>query len=144
MPKMLIGLPETCRLGVTAFDDNPDRRPVGSAAQLHDRFVAMSSRVCNSALSSFVDFSLIPAGLTVLLGATVHQIIARLAQPLHRKGRPGAVAHQPLQPCAVLRIDTRAGNLALFEQLYPHHKDRAKVIAVAKQGRAQLEEQMAR
>jgi glutathione-regulated potassium-efflux system ancillary protein KefC len=38
----------------------------------------------------------------------------------------------------------RQHNLALFEQLYPHHKDRAKVIAVAKQGRAQLEEQMAR
>ena len=37
----------------------------------------------------------------------------------------------------------RQHNLALFEQLYPHHKDRAKVIAVAKQGRAQLEEQMA-
>jgi glutathione-regulated potassium-efflux system ancillary protein KefC len=27
--------------------------------------------------------------------------------------------------------------------MYPHHKDRAKVIAVIKQGRAQLEEQMA-
>ncbi len=38
----------------------------------------------------------------------------------------------------------RQHNLALFEQLYPHHKDRAKVIAVAKQGRAQLEEQMAK
>jgi glutathione-regulated potassium-efflux system ancillary protein KefC len=38
----------------------------------------------------------------------------------------------------------RRHNLALFEQLYPHHKDRAKVIAVVKQGRAQLEEQMAR
>ena len=35
-------------------------------------------------------------------------------------------------------------NLALLEQLYPHHKDRAKVIAVAKQGRVQLEEQMAK
>jgi glutathione-regulated potassium-efflux system ancillary protein KefC len=38
----------------------------------------------------------------------------------------------------------RQHNLALFEQLYPHHKDRAKVIAVVKQGRAQLEEQMAK
>ncbi|MFN5350654.1 MAG: glutathione-regulated potassium-efflux system protein KefC [Polaromonas sp.] len=38
----------------------------------------------------------------------------------------------------------RQHNLDLFEQLYPHHKDRAKVIAVVKQGRAQLEEQMAR
>jgi glutathione-regulated potassium-efflux system ancillary protein KefC len=37
----------------------------------------------------------------------------------------------------------RQHNLALFETLYPHHKDRAKVIAVAKQGRAQLEAQMA-
>ena len=37
----------------------------------------------------------------------------------------------------------RQHNLALFEQLYPHHKDRAKVIAVVKQGRLQLEEQMA-
>ena len=38
----------------------------------------------------------------------------------------------------------RQHNLALLEQLYPHHKDRAKVIAVAKQGRQQLEEQMAK
>ena len=38
----------------------------------------------------------------------------------------------------------RRHNIALFETMYPHHKDRAKVIAVAKQGRAQLEEQMAR
>ena len=38
----------------------------------------------------------------------------------------------------------RQHNLALFEQLYPHHKDRAKVIAVVRQGRAQLEEQMAK
>ena len=37
----------------------------------------------------------------------------------------------------------RRHNIALFETMYPHHKDRAKVIAVIKQGRAQLEEQMA-
>ena len=35
-----------------SFRGNPDRRPVGSAAQTDDRFVAMSSRVCISALSS--------------------------------------------------------------------------------------------
>ena len=38
----------------------------------------------------------------------------------------------------------RLHNLALFEQLHPHHKDLAKVIAVVKQGRLQLEEQMAK
>jgi glutathione-regulated potassium-efflux system ancillary protein KefC len=37
----------------------------------------------------------------------------------------------------------RRHNLQLFEQMYPHHRDRAKVIAVVKQGRRQLEEQMA-
>ena len=37
----------------------------------------------------------------------------------------------------------RQHNLALFEQMYPHRNDRAKVIAVAKQGRQQLEAQMA-
>ena len=37
----------------------------------------------------------------------------------------------------------RAHNFELFEQMYPHYRDRAKLIAVAKQGRQQLEEQMA-
>jgi glutathione-regulated potassium-efflux system ancillary protein KefC len=37
----------------------------------------------------------------------------------------------------------RKHNLDLFEQMYPHYRDSAKLIAVAKQGRQQLEEQMA-
>jgi glutathione-regulated potassium-efflux system ancillary protein KefC len=37
----------------------------------------------------------------------------------------------------------RRHNIGLFEQMYLHREDRAKVIAVAKQGRRQLEEQMA-
>ena len=35
-------------------------------------------------------------------------------------------------------------NIQLLEQMYPHYKDRAKLISVAKLGRAQLAEQMAR
>jgi len=38
----------------------------------------------------------------------------------------------------------RRHNIALFEKMYPHHRDRAKMIAVIKEGRQQLEEQMAR
>ena len=38
----------------------------------------------------------------------------------------------------------RRHNIELFEQMYLHHKDRAGLIAVAKQGRLQFEEQMAR
>ena len=37
----------------------------------------------------------------------------------------------------------RRHNLALFEKLYPHRNDRAKVIDVVKKGRRQLESQMA-
>ncbi|GAB3771020.1 glutathione-regulated potassium-efflux system protein KefC [Ramlibacter monticola] len=38
----------------------------------------------------------------------------------------------------------RRHNLELFEKMYPHHRDRARMIAVVKEGRQQLEEQMAR
>ncbi|MCB1932055.1 MAG: glutathione-regulated potassium-efflux system protein KefC [Candidatus Accumulibacter sp.] len=37
----------------------------------------------------------------------------------------------------------RAHNLELFERLHPHYQDRERMIAVVKQGRQQLEEQMA-
>ncbi len=37
----------------------------------------------------------------------------------------------------------RKHNIDLFERMYPHRKDRSKLIAVAVQGRLQLEEQMA-
>ena len=37
----------------------------------------------------------------------------------------------------------RQHNLDLFEKLHPHYRDRAKMIAVVKQGRQELEEQMA-
>jgi glutathione-regulated potassium-efflux system ancillary protein KefC len=38
----------------------------------------------------------------------------------------------------------RQHNLELFEKLHPHYKDSAKLISVVKQGRQQLEEQIAR
>ncbi len=38
----------------------------------------------------------------------------------------------------------RTHNIALFEEMFPHRKDRAKLISVARQGRIQLEEQLAK
>lgn len=38
----------------------------------------------------------------------------------------------------------RAHNMALSNRMYEHHNDREAMIAVAKQGRAQLVEQMAK
>ena len=37
----------------------------------------------------------------------------------------------------------RQHNLALFEEMHPYYKDRAKLIAVVKRGRQQFEEQLA-
>ncbi len=51
----------------------------------------------------------------------------------------GYPAHEARQQAMRFRLH----NIALFEQLYPHRKDRAKFIAVATEGRLQLEEQMA-
>ena len=51
---------------------------------------------------------------------------------------------QSTEQAAQIAQRFRQHNLALFEQMHPHHKDRAKVIAVVRQGRAQLEEQLAK
>ena len=55
---------------------------------------------------------------------------------LEQLGHPPHAARQ-----SALRF--RQHNIELFEQLRPHYKDRSKMIAVVKAGRAQLEEQMA-
>jgi glutathione-regulated potassium-efflux system ancillary protein KefC len=55
---------------------------------------------------------------------------------LEQLGHPPHVARQ-----SAMRF--RQHNLALFEQMHPHYKDRSKLIAVVKAGREQLEAQMA-
>ena len=50
---------------------------------------------------------------------------------------------QPPHEARQTAMRFRQHNLELFERMYPHRKDRTKVIAVATQGRLQLEEQMA-
>ena len=50
---------------------------------------------------------------------------------------------QPLEATQLAAERFRQHNLALFEQMYPHRNNREKFIAVARQGRLQLEAQMA-
>jgi glutathione-regulated potassium-efflux system ancillary protein KefC len=50
---------------------------------------------------------------------------------------------QPPHEARQAAMRFRQHNLELFERMYPHRKDRTKVIAVATQGRLQLEEQLA-
>ena len=56
---------------------------------------------------------------------------------LELMGHSGTTAEQIVQRF-------RQHNLDLFEKLHPHYKDSAKLISVVKQGRQQLEEQIAR
>ena len=60
---------------------------------------------------------------------SARSVLELLGQPPH-EARRGAMRF-------------RQHNLELFEQMYPHRKDRSRLIAVAKRGRLQLEEQMA-
>ncbi|MFC6282509.1 MULTISPECIES: glutathione-regulated potassium-efflux system protein KefC [Polaromonas] len=50
---------------------------------------------------------------------------------------------QPPHEARQTAMRFRQHNIELFERMYPHRKDRSKLIAVATQGRLQLEEQMA-
>ena len=50
---------------------------------------------------------------------------------------------QPVEAALQTTLRFRQHNLELFEKLHPHYKDNAKLISVVKQGRKQLEEQMA-
>ena len=65
-------------------------------------------------------------------------------QPAQRPHRAGTARARRRTRRAAWRCAFAAHNIALFEQMYPHHQDRAKLIAVVKQGRQQFEEQMAR
>jgi glutathione-regulated potassium-efflux system ancillary protein KefC len=53
------------------------------------------------------------------------------------------LGHAPEAAQATVQV-FRQHNLELFEKLHPHYKDNAKLISVVKQGRQQLEEQMAK
>jgi glutathione-regulated potassium-efflux system ancillary protein KefC len=52
------------------------------------------------------------------------------------------LGHSPQDAHQTIHV-FRQHNLELFEKMHPHYKDRNKLIAVVKQGRQQLEEQMA-
>lgn len=52
------------------------------------------------------------------------------------------LGHSPAESLKTSQV-FRQHNLELFEKMHPHFRDRSKLIAVVKQGRQQLEEQMA-
>ncbi|WP_427913758.1 glutathione-regulated potassium-efflux system protein KefC [Ramlibacter sp. MMS24-I3-19] len=75
----------------------------------------------------------------------VMQVERELFEASLRSGRTVLeLLGEPPHAARKLAMRFRRANIELFEQMYPHHKDRSKLIAVVKQGRRQFEEQMAR
>jgi glutathione-regulated potassium-efflux system ancillary protein KefC len=74
----------------------------------------------------------------------VHHVEREVFESSLRSGRTvlELLGHPPFEARSYAMRFRRA-NLQLFEDMYPHHGDRAKVIAVTKQARRQLADQMA-
>lgn len=60
-------------------------------------------------LVGFCPAYIFAAGFAVLLAAAIDQLAAGLAQPVHRKGRAGTIAQEPLKACTVVGFNPHPG-----------------------------------
>ncbi|GAB3651150.1 glutathione-regulated potassium-efflux system protein KefC [Ramlibacter alkalitolerans] len=124
---------ETARVLVVAVDDKEQ-----------------SLRIVDLARENFPQLELVARARDVphwnaLRDRGVMRVQRELFESSLRSGRTvlellGQTPHQARQHA----MRFRRHNLALFEKMYPEHRDRARMIAVVKEGRQQFEEQMAR
>jgi len=111
--------------------------------------VGQSLRIVDLARAHFPQLELVVRARDVthwneLRDRGVHNVERELFESSLRSGRAtlqalGLAPHE----ARALAMRFRRANLQLFDRMYPHHKDRAKVIAVTKQARRQLQEQLA-
>ena len=123
----------TAKILVVAVDDVEQSMKIVEIAKEHFPMLQIVARARDVAHMN----QLRDRGVTRVERELFESSLRSARNVLELMGRPPHEARQ-----SAMRF--RQHNLALLEQLYPHHKDRAKVIAVAKQGRQQLEEQMAK
>ena len=76
-------------------------------------------------------------GVTLVQRELFESSLASARTVLELMGQSPTLAHE-------MTRRFREHNIALADRMYPHHKDRAKMVAVAREGRAQLAEQMAK
>lgn len=76
-------------------------------------------------------------GVTLVQRELFESSLASARTVLELMGQSPMLAHE-------MTRRFREHNITLADRMYPHHKDRAKMMAVAREGRAQLAEQMAK
>lgn len=76
-------------------------------------------------------------GVTLVQRELFESSLASARTVLELMGQSPTLAHE-------MTRRFREHNVTLADRMYPHHKDRAKMMAVAREGRAQLAEQMAK
>jgi glutathione-regulated potassium-efflux system ancillary protein KefC len=111
--------------------------------------VAQSLRIVELAREHFPQLELVARARDVthwneLRDRGVRRVEREVFESSLRSGRTvlELLGHPPFEARS-LAVRFRRANLQLFEDMYPHHGDRAKVIAVTKQARRQLARQMA-
>ena len=122
----------SARVLVVAVDDVEQSLAIVDLAQQHFPHLAIVARARDMTHWN----GLRDRGVTLLQRELFESSLASTRSVLERLGQSPAVAQQ-----AVDRF--REHNLALMEQIHPLYKDNDKLIAVVKQGRLQLEAQMA-
>ncbi|GAA4423900.1 glutathione-regulated potassium-efflux system protein KefC [Acidovorax lacteus] len=124
---------EQARALVIAVDDPEQSLRIAALARKHFAQVPVVARARDiSHWNALRDL-----GVTLVQRELFESSLVSARSVLEQLGMPPEQAVQ-------LADRFRAHNLELADRLYPHHKDRARFIAVAREGRQQLEEQMAR
>jgi len=124
---------ETARILVVAVDDVEQSLHIIDQAQAHFahlQIVARARDVTHWNKLRDRNIKLVQREMFESSLLSAHSVLELL-------GFEPSASHQSIQRF-------RQHNIELFEQMYPHYRDSAKLIAVAKQGRQQLEEQMAK
>jgi len=124
---------ETARILVVAVDDVEQSLHIIDQAQAHFahlQIVARARDVTHWNKLRDRNIKLVQREMFESSLLSAHNVLELL-------GFEPSASHQSIQRF-------RQHNIELFEQMYPHYRDSAKLIAVAKQGRQQLEEQMAK
>ena len=124
---------EHARILVIAVDDAEQSLKIAKLAREHFPHLQVVARARDVTHWN----KLRDLGVTLVQRELFESSLKTAQSVLELMGLPPAVA-------ATFTERFRKHNIALADRMYPHHKDQAKYIAVAREGRSQLAEQMAK
>lgn len=124
---------EHARVLVVAVDDPEQSLKIGTLARKHFPQLQVVARARDLTHWN----KLRDLGVTLVQRELFESSLASARTVLELMGQSPTLAQE-------MTRRFREHNITLADRMYPHHKDRAKMMAVAREGRAQLAEQMAK